>query len=445
MFSARKSIGVFVAALLGVLVLAAPAGAAVRYTAPDGSGASPCNPTPCGLDTAVSGAVAGDEVVMAPGTYAEPGGLKIEKAISFGGQPGQAATLRTGGGALEVKSEGAVVHDLRVELSEMTMNRPLILFSGTVERVYADPAELGGEGCFMESGILRDSVCRQGVFVYSDQPPSAQAFVANVTAETVVVGAGGGATMNLDLLNTIALPRPGISESGLQIDVSTGSAVRVKARNSNYNSVATTLSTGTDFTFTPAGTNGNQTAPPELVDPGAGDFRELSTSPTIGAGLADPLAGALDLEGAPRIQGPCAGPQQPDIGAYEFAGTACPAVPGGGSGRSVSLPIPGPGLELRKVRRNPRRGTAILKVWVPQRGTLSLQGNGIASRQRRARGKGTVVLVVAATGAKRKALLRVGKTKVEPTVVYKQPDGTRTTMVQPLTLRLRQPAKRAAP
>lgn len=428
----------FVAVLLGALALAAPAGAAVRYAAPDGSGASPCNPTPCGLATAVSGAAGGDEVVMAPGTYTEPSGLKLEKPISLGGQPGAPATLRTGGNALEVKSEGAVVHDLRVEPSQMTMNRPLYLFAGAVERVYADPAGLGGEGCYMEAGILRDSVCREGIFVFAEQPKTVEAYLANVTADPVVVGANPGATMNLDLLNTIALPRPGISESGLQIDVSTGGAVRVKARNSNYNSVSTTLSTGTDFTFTPAGTNGNQTAAPQLVDPAGGDFHQLPTSPTIGAGLGDPIAGALDLDGAPRIQGPCAGWQLIDIGAYEFAAAPCPPV------------VPATGtvagkVTLGKPKLLPGKGAALLPVTVSAGGTVVLGGKGVVRRETVAHRAGTVTLLVKATGGKAKALRRRGKATLRPAVTFTPFGGTAASGSQRLTLKLHRPARRAAP
>ncbi|HVY96989.1 MAG TPA: hypothetical protein VHA54_08530 [Solirubrobacterales bacterium] len=439
MFSSGRSIGAFAAVLLGVLALAAPAGAAVRYAAPAGSGPSPCNPTPCSLDTAVAVAVAGDEVVLTPGTYNHPDGVKIETGISFGGQPGQAATLRTGADPLEVENPGAVVHDLRVETSEMTMNRPLNLLSGTVERVYADPAGLGSEGCFMETGILRDSVCRRGLYVSFNQPKSVQAHVANVTANPVTVGADGGATMNLDLLNTIALPRTGnTSLSGLVIDVSSGSSVNVTARNSSYNSVDSTSSTGDSFTFTPAGTNGNQTAPPQLVDPAAGDFRELPTSPTIGAGLGDPLSGALDLDGAPRIQGPCAGPQLIDIGAYEFPGSACPVVPGPG-------PIAGPGkVAIGKPKLLPGKGAALLPVTVSGGGTVALGGTGIVARQTVAHRGGTLNLLVKAKGRKAKALRRRGKVTVRPAVTFTLFGGAPATSSQPVTLKLHRPAKRAS-
>jgi hypothetical protein len=68
---------------------------------------------------------------------------------------------------------------------------------------------------------------------------------------------------------------------------------------------------------------GMQSQPPLLADPPAGDFAQLPGSPTIDAGLANPLSGPLDLMGGPRIAGAAI-----DIGADEYSppGTEPPDV-----------------------------------------------------------------------------------------------------------------------
>ncbi|MET0557108.1 MAG: hypothetical protein ABW065_00335 [Solirubrobacterales bacterium] len=442
-----RRLGALAGVLLVLLVAVAPAGATVRFAASGASGKAPCNPAPCSLGTALTVAVAGDEVVLAPGSYLEPNGLKIAKAISFGGLPGQAPTLRTGSDPFEVESPAAIVHDLRIELSEPTMGYPLYLSSGTVERVYADPAGLGGQGCFMETGTLRDSVCRDGIFVSFNQPKSVVANLVNVTANPVVIGSNGGATMNANLINTVALPviSPFTSKSGLLIDASMGSVVKVTARNSNYNSVDSSLSSGAGFTYTPAGSNGNQTAPPQFVAADSGDFRQLPTSPTVDAGASDSLlVGALDLLGAPRVLPRCiGGPPAPDIGAYELVPTElCPgsggdAGGGGGGGRAPTAPTaPSNEISLGRLERHPGKGTATLVVSVPGPGTVVLGGKGVVGRQLTARKAETLKLLVKAKSRKARKLVANGKVKLRPTITFAPFGGSAATTPRPLTLKL---------
>jgi hypothetical protein len=70
---------------------------------------------------------------------------------------------------------------------------------------------------------------------------------------------------------------------------------------------------------TPLPTNGvgNITDAPVFVNPGAGDLHLQSGSPGIDAGLNAAAAGALDLDGNPRIVGGTV-----DLGAYEWFSTS---------------------------------------------------------------------------------------------------------------------------
>jgi hypothetical protein len=57
----------------------------------------------------------------------------------------------------------------------------------------------------------------------------------------------------------------------------------------------------------------HQTALPLFTNPATFDFSELASSPTVDAGLSDPLNGPVDFAGNPRSLG-----GGTDIGAYEF-------------------------------------------------------------------------------------------------------------------------------
>ncbi len=79
--------GIGVVAL--VLALAVPTGAAAgtRFAAPDGGMAPGCPQlSPCSLEIAITGAAAGDEVIVAPGTYAVGTAIEIEKSLYIHGQ-----------------------------------------------------------------------------------------------------------------------------------------------------------------------------------------------------------------------------------------------------------------------------------------------------------------------------------------------------------------------
>lgn len=417
-----------------LLLAAAPASAAVRNASPTGAGASPCNPTPCSLTTAVSGAAPGDQVVMASGTYTIAPPLVVNKAIDVGGTPGASTTVEfsVAGEGLVVDHAGAVLHDVSIR-SAGGMGIGLALLSGTVERVYADGDNLA-EGCVMARGVIRDSVCRGGLQVYPEGAGSYQAIITNVTANPLRVGAGEGANLAASITNTLTLPgsHAGSEAATLLVSVGAGSSAAILLTNSSYNKVDPSPSVGTEFQFTPAGTNGNQTVAPQLVDPANGDFRQLPGSPTIDAGTTtvDPL-GSLDVLGAPRLQPRCiGGTPVPDIGAYEFTPTeACP-VP-------ISAPLPtlGP-VTFGKLKRNRAKGTATLEVRVPAAGRLKVTGKGVVMRTQKAAGAKTLKVVLKAKGKKAKALRRSGKVTLKPKFAFTPTGGSAATVTRKVTLRL---------
>ena len=84
-----RLLSALLASAVVLLVAASAAGAAVRYAAPGGTGASPCaQADPCSFFTAASTgapikgqAAEGDEVVLLPGVYAGTGDLGPNESI----------------------------------------------------------------------------------------------------------------------------------------------------------------------------------------------------------------------------------------------------------------------------------------------------------------------------------------------------------------------------
>jgi len=308
------------------LALAGSAGAATRYAEPNGNGPVGTCPQsdPCAIRAAISdpSVAAGDEVIVAPGTYdITPGPtLSITKPITVHGQAGQPRPLLTvqppTSAVMRVSDPGAVLSD--VDLARATGLFLLAVDKGLAERVTATSG--GSYACTVGTGTLRDSVCSAtggGVAVGAGNIGGASgAFtvnILNVTARAVgsagayaIQASGvGGAQTTVNARNVIA---DGAAADTFATASGGGTAVLTMA-SSNFDS-ATSSGTGT---ATPAGSGDNQTAPPLLADPAAGDFHQVPGSPTIDAGTTDPLLGAFDFEGQPRVDGAA-----PDIGADEL-------------------------------------------------------------------------------------------------------------------------------
>jgi hypothetical protein len=429
------------AAIVVALLFAAPSAfAAVRYATPGGSNLEPCNPTACNLPKAVNGAGDGDEVVVGPGTYKPTAEVEVDRAISVGGSPGATPpVVQISNHFLRLENAAALVHDLRIEVVAPTMPYAINDEAGTVERVYAYSTESAG-ACEIASGTIRDSVCWGGLVASAYTGGNVRIVLRNVTATTTVMGASTGTNAEIDGANLIMHSiDPGQSSGAdLAIDVNSGASATISLSHSDYSTVYTGLSAGTDFTYPPPGTNGNQTAPPLFVDAAAGDVHELAGSPTIDAGELDPLIGAIDLEGAARSQPSClGGTPAPDIGAYELAPTvACPepapqpSTPQPATPRSV-VARPSNLFRLGRLRYNEKKGTASLAVRVPGPGTLTLGGRGLVKKRTRPHGAETVKLAIKLKHAGAKRLRARGKLKVRAAVTYTPTAGDPRTVVKP--------------
>jgi len=169
-------------------------------------------------------------------------------------------------------------------------------------------------GCFFgfTDTVVTNSVCAGDYGIYASVGGGGS-WKVTLRNTTIVGGVeamvlfSNGPQMTYELFNTI------IHTNGSGTDISGGESgsgyVWLSANNSNY--AMTSESGGAHVE--PAGAGANQTAAPQFVDPGNGNYSELPSSPTVGGGATDPLNGSLDLAGNPRQIG-----GRTDIGAYEL-------------------------------------------------------------------------------------------------------------------------------
>jgi hypothetical protein len=131
--------------------------------------------------------------------------------------------------------------------------------------------------------------------------------VNDVTLRNVTAIAGGTGSFAVSVFGTMAANSAVIHATNLIANAETdfgvtGQNASIDVNHSNFDTSLGTVSGSS-----------NQTAAAQFVNAAAGDYHELTSSPTVGAGLSDPLNGSLDLDGLPRSAG-----QGTDIGAYQL-------------------------------------------------------------------------------------------------------------------------------
>jgi hypothetical protein len=428
-----------VLAAFAVLAPFASAGAATLYASPTGTGVDPCpQAAPCSLKVATAEAVNEDTVIVEPGTYTLTEALGIDHSIEFGGQPGvPLPALKTTSADDVFVGSGAKpnIHDLQIEGTG-----GLIGEAATVERVFV--ADSGtGEACSMSvGGSLIDSVCwgsgsgNGSALTPSSDGEDGTVVLRNVTA--IAANAGGdaihartnasGDKLLVEGTNVIARAA---NHPDVEDDLGGGGlpVIEVKLANSNFATVAGELPPFA--TITAPGTNGNQTAAPSFINAAAGDFREAPGSPTIDAGLNDPLNGALDLAGSPRSLPACLGGKPvSDVGAYEFVPTALCSTP---------KPQPSPffgRIGVKRLKLDKKKGTATLLVNVSGPGKLTISGKGAKKAARFSHGAGVVKLPIKPVGKAKKSLARAGRAKLRLKLQFVPSGGSAEQLTKKLTL-----------
>jgi hypothetical protein len=336
------------AVVLAGLAIPAAAQATTYYAAPGTANTTGCTTpaTACEIHDAIETApqANGDVVIVLPGTYnAGATGITASKAITIEGEPGfpipeiDGATNGGNFSLLELNGgPGTVVDGLKLVQSG-TFGPPTTIADeaggALIERVFAEagpgddgaPVLLSNGTVFADSVAWADDGASSGAAVSMEMPGSAT--VENVTAYGVdgvdVINNSMSGNASITMENTIA---HGTSHDVVAIAAQPPGTASITAGYSNYVTSLGTINT-------PEGHN--QTTAPALADPVAGDFHELSSSPTVDTGIASALADPEDLDGLPRSLGAA-----PDIGAYELpvptvtTGTAL--VAGAGAGATLN-------------------------------------------------------------------------------------------------------------
>jgi hypothetical protein len=202
------------------------------------------------------------------------------------------------------------------------------LSGGVMDRVFMQAASNGNFACQCSGGLIRNTV-----------------FVSTGPTAALGVTSNGG-TNTLDIRNVTAIATNQFAAAIANTHQSGGSEVF-----NAYNLIARNTAGGTDVEafgagatitlhhsnyLTPSSQNmgvvqdavgdPHQTASPLFTNAGSGDYSEAPGSPTINAGITDPLNGPLDFAGNARSQG-----SSTDIGAYEVV-VPTSGGPGPGAG-----------------------------------------------------------------------------------------------------------------
>jgi Kelch motif/Galactose oxidase, central domain len=319
---------------LACLLGAAPAFAATRYAAPNGSGTTCSQQSPCSLTEAAGNAATNDEVVVAAGDYSLASELMISASVNIHGAAGQARPRVVGAASPTMSCFSGST----VTLSHLRIEGDVPLEFGDCNLSLEDVLAIGGSaGASIGPGThaVRDSVVTasgaSGTALNlggSDTFPG----VATVTLRNVTVVASGATSTgigvhasygfggpsdsatNVDAKNVIA--RGGLHDAAAHGYQFTGTGTLHFAY-SNYrpgtNDVADGGSNFRPGVISDDGHN-QTTTDPAFVNAAAGDYHQLASSPTVDAGTEDAQTGPSDIDGNPRELG-----LAPDIGADEFA------------------------------------------------------------------------------------------------------------------------------
>jgi hypothetical protein len=373
-----------VVALAALALWPAAATASVRYATPSGGlAAGGCDAAaPCTIEAAVGRSAAGDEVVLAPGTYALGGPLEAPAALDLHGAAGRPRPWLVGAGgeddAVLAFRRGGSLHHLGIRATGPEQDA-LRLQGGVGDDLLL--ASAAGDGATVQATaagtVLRDSVAYAGSSGHD--------------AAGLRLRDGGGGDVHVVNVTVIAPAATGIAcetkkgRSTIANAIVRGGTADVDAGKAPLRCLAST--SDLRAAHSPGVVlSDHQEGDPRFADAAAGDFRVAGGSPAIDAGAADPLLGAADPAGCPRTLGPA-----PDMGAYEHADTladACagaPAEPLLGTAPPAAAPSAGgdttaddtPAADIQAVIRGvaaPVVGRAV--VVAPSRGTVRVRRPG---------------------------------------------------------------------
>ena len=374
--STRHASKTIVICLVVCATVTAPAGAAnTWYAAPGGPASGPCSqPSPCSAQYALVGnpsLAAGDTVIMAGGDYTLSEGIGVAQPISIeGATSGPPTHLILFGGTymaalvydpLVTFSNPVHVTDISTTVSKANGKGIAVANTGpapvVLDRVRGEASGSGGAGIELDQRagsptmVVRDSVFRT---------------TGSGSTAVTLNGARDG-TSSFDLRNVVADSRNPIGTTGISLhaNASYGPVVDTcGTASATLQNVYARAAAGADFDLTAAGipypgcsatiasshsnwrgstvnlegvvnSDSDQHDSDALfADAAGGDYHEIAGSPTIDAGLTDPLDGPLDFDNQSRVMGAA-----PDIGADEFQPPAGGAGAGSGGAQDTVAPF----------------------------------------------------------------------------------------------------------
>ena len=283
-----------------------------RFAAPGASDVASCLSLddPCSIATAVSGAGNGDEVIVAPGDYPVAATMMVGAPnVTIHGTEGQPRPVLHGspaGPLIDLQGAGASLRRLRIHREGGATPALQALLTATLtdlEIVNDEPEGLAAARLGAGVTLSTSTVRADGRAIVAVGPGGP--ILTNVTAWST----GGGIA---------------IHATGLLANVQVANTI---ARAPGGDALVAENPPG--FTVTTSNVDGPE---PLLANPGAGDFHQLPGSPTINAGVVNPLAGLTDIDGDQRVVG-----LAPDIGADEYV----PRPPAVATGDPVSVTTTG--------------------------------------------------------------------------------------------------------
>ena len=386
-------------ALAAAILLAVPAtasAAVVRHASPGGvDTVSTCTAAepPCSLKRAVETvAVAGDEVVLAPGLYSPPSTVSINKAISVHGEAGQPAprVVRPSGQVFGV-SGGGTLADVQLESAGA-----VLITSSTVERVTVLSAAGGLKASAVivnGGGVLRDS------FVRAESPEgravlASFGFITLVNVAAVATDPASSALRAESPSSGICLPQSQVELYATNVIARGGKydvdVPHLCAGNFNGNAnVEAAFMSHSNFRRSMLNQSppdsrvvemgGNQDTEPLFASPPALDIHQLAGSPTIDAGVATRQLGTGDIDSQARTQG-----SAPDIGADEYVPPPPPPPPGDTKRPVASLLTVTPG-RFRTAAAGRRRAGARISYALDENASVTFTVKRIIQRVVRGR------------------------------------------------------------
>jgi hypothetical protein len=309
------------ATVAGVAMPASAGGGVVRYASPTGISTGSCaKSAPCDLVRAINSAPGEATVIIEPGTYDKTNPLSdllqdTDGNLTIRGEGKALPTIYSGASTAMVLASSTLSH-VRIVASRSGV----LDLGAAVDHVVVVASGAGGYACSVQAS-LSDSVCvdsgAHGFAIWLKSSTTAtsvqhiQPTVTGVTAEATAANGTGllneaGTKTNLKVRVTNSILHGGTIDAEAQTTALTGTSTIVL----RHTDLRTSKSAGsTGFPAIDAdGTDIHKA--PKFVKPGADNFAERPSSPTVNAGAS---ASGTDILGRPRWIG-----RAPDMGAYEL-------------------------------------------------------------------------------------------------------------------------------